>query len=57
MIFHGTKKLSPIVSHDLWARNRKIVIYGISNPRACLAYIRDSSQTIDRRFHCVTCYA
>ena len=26
MNFHGTKKLFQMVSHDLWARNRKIVI-------------------------------
>ena len=30
----GTKKLLPMVSHDLWARNQKIVIHGIWNPRA-----------------------
>ena len=30
------KKLSQIVSHDLWAWNQKIVIHGISNPRACI---------------------
>ena len=26
MNFHGTKKLFQMVSHDRWARNRKIVI-------------------------------
>ena len=26
MNFQGTKKLLDIVSHDLWARNRKIII-------------------------------
>ena len=34
MNFHGTKKLLPIVSHDLWAQNRKIVIHGIWIPSA-----------------------
>ena len=28
MKFHETKKLLQMVSHDLWARNRKIVIHG-----------------------------
>ena len=30
------KKLSQIVSHDLWAWNQTIVIHGILNPRACI---------------------
>ena len=34
MNFHGTKKLSQMVFHDLWALNQKIVIHGIWNPRA-----------------------
>ena len=35
MNFHGTKKLSQMVFHDLWALNQKIVIQGnIWNPRA-----------------------
>ena len=31
------KKLLQMVSHDLWARNQKIVIRGIWNPRACFS--------------------
>ena len=34
MNFHGTKKLLLLVSHDLWARNWKIVFHGNWNPRA-----------------------
>ena len=29
MNFHGTKKLLPMVSHDLWARNEKLFSMGI----------------------------
>ena len=36
MNFHGTKKLLPMVSQDLWARNRKIVFHGNWNPRASI---------------------
>ena len=35
MNFRGIKKLLQMVSHDLWAQNRKIVFHGIWNPRAC----------------------
>ena len=28
MNFHGTKKLLVMVSHNLWAQNRKIVVHG-----------------------------
>ena len=36
MNFQGTKKLLQMVSLDLWARNWKIVIHEIWNPRACI---------------------
>ena len=31
MDFHGTKKLSLMVSHDLWTQNRNIIFHGIWN--------------------------
>lgn len=38
MNFPGTRKLLVMVSHNLWARNQKIVVHGNWNPRACIPY-------------------
>ena len=46
MNFHRIKKLLPMVSHDLLARNRKIVIHGIWNPRACEKNVKLSTNNL-----------
>ena len=46
MTFHKTKKLLQMVSHDLGARNWKIVFHGIGNPRACPPMTRMTSQSL-----------
>ena len=54
MNFHVTKKLLQMVSHELWALNRKIIFHGIRNP---IGLFKPSLRLKFKKTSCGRCYS